>query len=181
MDKFFQGWLLNFELPLKLEDVRSSPRMLNHARRFSITHLVSLIEAYLKDVIIVNAGKWDKAGVDELLKESIPLNDAFQLFKERKLKKENLIAHSKGFQNLESIDKVFSALLGKPFIKSLKALKSDHPLFAMSKSDIAEELTQMFMLRHKIVHECFTGKISSNQNDVLHTAAFKLAQSFVHL
>lgn len=151
----------------RLIDLHSrSKAVKNQAKKNFIINMVSCLEVLLKEIIVENRGNWNRDGLDSLLKEKITLLDAFDLFKDYRPAKEDLLSISASFQNLQSIETVFDKLTKKNFLyevgqysyeftdeqKRLFA-KSDTLVFNRDIPGWKKLLMQIYEHRHTFVHE----------------------------
>jgi hypothetical protein len=146
----------------------------NHLRKLVLVHLVSIIEVFLKEVIIDYSEMWSKKGVEELLNDKenkFTLSESYDLFgkSDRQITPAHLISHFASFQNIASIDKVFSPLTGTKFFNAIIKFNivlhefSPELSFAELKIDLTKALSEIYELRHKIVHECEPGELSKER------------------
>jgi len=121
-----------------------------------LVNLVSALEVYLKQIIISNRN-WNEVGYSKLLSEPIALQDAFKIFTTEGISREHLIAHSNSFMNLSSIDRIFTQLCGKSFLKELGKFQfsvGDKIFFTLDKdlSNWKNIIGNVFDVRHGFIH-----------------------------
>lgn len=138
-----------------------------------LVNCVTAIEIHLKDVILQNSN-WNELGFSDLLKEKISLNDAFEIFNKEKVTREYIIAHSISFQNIESINKVFSSLLKADFLKEVENFKvtpdEEEPSSEEKEMSLLErmpdwrkKMASLYELRNAFVHEGKMKKLTHSE------------------
>lgn len=136
----------------------------HQARKNLIVNVVSGLENFFRDLVIQYEGHWSHEGLNSLLKEKITLGEAYDLFKDTAISKEILVAKSSSFQNIESINYVYTTLTGvKDFYSTLehfaeiveraKSCKDFFLITIKATPGWRVDLHKLFQLRHKIVHE----------------------------
>jgi hypothetical protein len=139
-------------------------RIKYYVKKNVIINFVTALEIFVKDSIVENERTWLKEEIEKLLKDDkITLLDAFEFSKSPHLKPVHWIVHKSSFQNIENIDRVFSILSGRSFIKSMNSFFNKRK--KSNKNAIAwqDTLTQLFDQRNKIIHEDSISKISNQQ------------------
>jgi hypothetical protein len=139
------------------------------ARQNFVINAVTTLELFLKESIVEMSGRWNEDGFKKLLEQSVSLNEAFHLMRlNSKVTKEAVLSYFSSFQSIESIDKVFSDLVGeKNFIKQLdRFVKSEriigdvqlrekselYTLFCLTEK-WRKRLVELFRYRNQFVHE----------------------------
>lgn len=167
LSDFFDRYVLAFELWRHAEENVKERGLKQLARKNFVINLVTTFEVLLKDVVICHQGKWNNSGFAVLLKDQrIDLSEAFELFSgNRKITREDLINHFYSFQNLATIDKIFSNLSGqKDFLGSLgdyrigsvweeRQGKSSGLSLNKQTPEWYFKLSTLFSQRHQIIHE----------------------------
>lgn len=128
--------------------------------------MVTCLEVLLKEIIVENKGNWNIDGLDSLLREKVTLLEAFDLFKNYRPAKEDLLSFSASFQNLQSIEAVFDKLTRRNFLHevgeySYEFTDEQKQLFAKSDTLVFNRdipgwkklLMQIYEDRHTFVHE----------------------------
>src|SRR5579859_4868003 len=135
-----------------------------------VVNLVTAIETYFK-LRIISKTDWEETAFDEFHLDQITINQAFTAFKaEENISREVLVAQSQSFQNLESIDQIFSTLTKKKFLKEIGEMKINTLLsfpavtFNDNFPNWRNHVKQIFETRHKFIHE---GSITELTNDTL--------------
>jgi hypothetical protein len=154
------GKLIDF-----VEDEETDREIRYEARKYIVVTLASSMETYFKRMaqLFINAGLM-KSDFREILRhEKISLDDLLEINK-KNLSLGEIISVSHPMQDLESINKFYSKMLGiKDFIKAIEnvkvtpeegkeyTLKSRHP-------DFRDKIGDLLDLRHLIIHhEGFKG------------------------
>jgi hypothetical protein len=137
------------------------------ARNYFIVVCASGMEIYFKRMaqVFIDA-KWVKDDFMDILKEDkVSLADVLEINK-RKLSLGEIISVSRSFQDLESINRIYSKMLGvTDFLKEVETfeveikkgrrttLKNDYP-------DFRKQIGELLNLRHLIIHhEGFKGVV----------------------
>lgn len=160
------------------------------AYRNCVINLVSAFEAYLKDLVIYRSGKWNNVGLNALLKESISLGEAYDLFNGPSVSKEVVIARFSSFQNIETINHVFSKLTGTTdFLGEIDRFANDTRaaspkglfLFFIDKNDSWRgDVMRLFALRNEFVHEPEEQTIVTMEQALEHFGLFLRVSSTIN-
>ncbi len=143
-----------------------------------IINTVTAVEVYYRDMLdsvfrLCNPSSFNEK-LNKLHDKNYKIDDLIELYVNRVHPLE-LVASSLSFQNIQSIDKVFSTLIGKPFFKQAKKLKWRLAKKPESEFEITHEdintLQEIFEERHQLIHnpskhfelseEIIMGKINS--------------------
>ncbi len=159
-EEYFQDGLailLNgYDLLEKVSNIQKKNLGLQEiARNNFIVNVTSTIETYFKGVVI-NGRNFKQEGYENLLKEKITLNEAYDLFKRVNVTRQYIVSHFYSFQNLESIEKVFSNLTGKRFLDEIeKVVINRNKKTALLKThpNWRNTLTEIFTIRNRFIHE----------------------------
>lgn len=129
-------------------------------RSIIITY-VSAVEVFYKDYLNLILHICKKDFVQKTLKElhqnKYDINDLIQIYK-HEINPYELVSSSISFQNIESIDKVFSKFLNKKGLwSSLDGMKirfnKDDKKQAHFQPEYINSLKNIFQLRHELVHD----------------------------
>jgi len=124
-----------------------------------IINTVTAVEVYYRDMLDSVFRLCKPSSFNDKLKKlhdkSYKIDDLIELYINRVHPLE-LVASSLSFQNTQSIEKVFSTLIGKPFFKQAKQLKwrlAEKPVneFEITHEDI-NTLQEIFDERHQLIH-----------------------------
>lgn len=156
-------------------EATSNSETRTEARKNYIVNLVTATELFCIETIIDHRGKWKEHGLANLLnkKETLSLNDVFDLLKIGNVTKEHLLINFYSFQNLNAIDKVFSFLTGEiagettfKFLDNLIKIKISEEEFnrpttiEAAMPDWAKYFSLLFETRHRVIHEDINAPIS---------------------
>jgi len=118
--------------------------------------------------------KLSQEGINKLLNKEITLKDAYELFKEKEASLGEVIAFSYSFQNIESLNKTLSGLIGKDFlteVENIKVFDLDGNFKFILKNKYPhwrKYLQELFSLRHKFTHQIsFKDKLGLNRVGIL--------------
>lgn len=129
-----------------------------------LSNMVTALEVYFKKVI-VNGNNWNELAFDDLLREKISLSEAYKLFNKEKISREFLISHTYSFQNLDTINKTFSALCGEDFIRKVETTETKFfdlngeggfSQLILVHPDWWKSVSEIINLRNMFVHEGYT-------------------------
>ncbi len=166
VDNFFKQHSLIESLYTEIEKNIDNPRLLQQARKQLVISLVSALEVYFKDIIkkAIDTNCFDDSGILKYIKRTYSLIDLKQIVAERFTAGE-ILASMCSFQNLKAINKIFSLLIGKNFIKAINTFEFViEPEFSKTsnppKTTIMDEdkrlykgLNELYSLRPYITHD----------------------------
>jgi len=124
-----------------------------------VINTVTAVEVYYRDMLDSVFRLCKPSSFNDKLKKlhdkSYKIDDLIELFINRVHPLE-LVASSLSFQNTQSIDKIFTILIGKPFFEHAKQLKwrlAENPKneFEITHEDI-KTLQEIFEERHQLIH-----------------------------
>lgn len=124
-----------------------------------IINTVTAVEVYYRDMLDLVFRLCKPEAFNEKLKKlhdkNYKIDDLIEIYINRVHPLE-LVASSLSFQNIESIEKIFSTLIGKPFFKQAKQLVwrlADKPEneFQITHEDV-KALQEIFEERHQLIH-----------------------------
>lgn len=147
------------------------------ARKNFLTNAVTALEIFFRDVLIENSGRWSETGFDELLKEKITLSEALQFAQIPQIRPEHIVSSTLSFKNPDSINNIFSKLIGKDFFAAIdkfefvpdgyeeeevgrpeNVVSLKHLGFDWNKS-----FYDLYSLRNRVVHEDSVKKLSASK------------------
>lgn len=148
----------------KFANSQSTRTVKNAARKNFVINIVTAFEIYFNEIIVANIGKWSQSGIDEILgKEKITLLEALEFRKGTRIHAEHLIVFHNRLQNPDSINKLFTTLIGQDFFKAL----DDHTILLTDfdrdesydesletlVSNWKQKFYELYTLRNRIAHE----------------------------
>jgi hypothetical protein len=174
LENFDDKYFLARDLWLEIEKLKLDRDLLWQARRNFVVNLVTVLEVFLKDLIVVQRDRWKHEGFSKVLDEKVSLDEAYTIFKHNKLTRELLITHYYSFQNVDSIKRVFDPLTGKDFLNEIGTYvyRDKDGAISLSKNEVIKNLKMLFDLRHRIVHEGLHDRISRKQTEEFDDAVF---------
>jgi hypothetical protein len=130
-----------------------------------ITNVITEFEVFLKSLVKMRI--WpNEDGYNKLLNEArLNMNEAYHLLRNEKITREFIISSYYSFQNLSSMNYVFSQLIGKDFLDAIDSYTpSDEtkPLIA-SQTTWRSRIEVLFRARNEIVHEGKETTMKSNE------------------
>ena len=154
-DKLFAAIeLLDF-----VEDEKAERNIRHEARKYVVITCVSCIEVYFKRMalIFIDSG-WIKDDFREILRQyNISLADLLDI-KKKELSIGEIVAASHSMQDLESINRCFSKMLGRQnFLKELETVEivpenGNKYILLQKLPDIWARIAELLQLRHLIIH-----------------------------
>ncbi len=166
-DNFLGKISSSAELLEFVEENKADKKIRREARKHFIITCVSAMEVYFKrmEEMLVDA-QWTKSDFLAILRQNkITLADLIEI-KKKKLSLGEIVSSSHSFEDLESINSVFSKILGvTDFIKEVEALKSEveeekRIILKNNYPNFRKEIGELVRLRHLLIHhEGFKGII----------------------
>jgi len=132
------------------------PKLLREARGQFVTSLVTAFEVYFREMLrkAIDDGRIDVQKIPELQKRNIPISD-LEWIKKKRVSVGEIICLGHNFQNLDNIERVFSAVIGEDFISAIRKHVFNIPEIGewrVSK-DFYQRVEELLRLRHTFVHE----------------------------
>jgi hypothetical protein len=170
-ENFFDKLELAADLQDFVENEKTDRKIKHEARKYVVITCASCMETYFKRVaqVFINAG-WIKNDFREILRhEKISLDDLLEINK-KELSLGEIISVSHSMQDLESINKFYSKMLGiKDFIKTIEKVKvepEEGEKYTLKSKfpDFREKIGELLDLRHLIIHhEGFKGILGNDR------------------
>lgn len=145
-------------------------------------NLVTSVEVYFREAVIAG-NRWNVEGYENLLKEKIPLSEAYNLFGAEKVTRQYIIAHTSSFKNFDSIGHVFTNLIGVDFYKEIEKLGGIFDdasgiwipeNLVKARPNWRKDIVKLYELRNQFVHEGIMHDLSGDEvvNNALLVADF---------
>ncbi len=143
-----------------IEESISKNDLITEGRKNCIISCITSLEVYLRELFFVVFRLCPPepflTRCSDLINISLNFNDLINLTVNR-VSPQELLTHCLSFQNLKSVNRAYSTLIGKDFFNALKnrEFKSliAKPIPFKLDQDYTEKLDKLFQLRHNIVHD----------------------------
>lgn len=124
-----------------------------------VVNTIGYVETRLKSLLILYSN-WNELGYEMLLREKITLNEAHQVFKNEAVTRERILAHFVNLQNFESINSVFSKLIGADLYSAIEEIELIKGLGTIKKifPNWRARVSECYNLRNRFVHEGIVAK-----------------------
>ena len=166
-DNFLEKISAAVKLIAFVEEKKAKKEIRIEARKHFVVTCISAMEVYFKRVeeIFIH-GQWVKNDFLDILKQNkITLADLLEIDK-RELSLGEIVSASHSFEDLESINRVYSKMLGvTDFIEEVEAFKAEveeekHIILKNDYPDFRKKIGELIHLRHLIIHhEGFKGTL----------------------
>lgn len=163
LDLFIERTFASDNLLKFVEKNTKDREVILEVRRHLLVTYVSSMEAYFKNSLgyLLDSRKVEETNRRKLLKSlgnvTFSLDNLLEIQK-RDFSLGEIVVQTRSFQNLESINQVYSDLFGvKDFIGEVESLeiKDWGMLIKRDFPDLRDEVAEMIRLRHLIIHNTF--------------------------